>query len=202
MARSCLWFLSLVCIPASLYASAEQAAVGIPRGSSRAGGDAGPCGLSRLPPPLLANCVEPIAAGIPDMRGVWAGDGHWERIEQCGSRLVVSGPSSDSNASSTLFYIHDFLRLDGILANGCSDYSGPFFPACISIVVSGTYNASCISMYLFGQVLGAERCLAESGTTLLFYNAITEVRRRGPLTLMKSSVPPPAPSPPPSLFSF
>ena len=200
MAR-CFWLLSLLCMSASMFASAGQAAVDIPRSGSRAGGDAGPCGLSRLPPPLLANCVEPIAAGIPDMRGVWAGEGHWERIEQCGSRLVVSGPSSDSKASSTLFYIHDFLRLDGILANGCSDYSGPFFPACISIVVSGAYN-SCINMYLFGQVLGAERCLAQSGTTLLFYNAIAEVRRRGSLTLMKSSVPPPAPSPPPSLSSF
>ena len=77
------------------------------------------CGLSRTPMPILANCTEPLAKGVVDMRGLWLGMsgrvGHLERIEQCGNRVVVTAYGT----------IHDF-RVDGTLRNGARDIG----PAC------------------------------------------------------------------------
>jgi hypothetical protein len=77
------------------------------------------CGLSRTPMPILANCTEPLAKGVVDMRGHWLGIsgrvGHLERIEQCGNRVVVTAYGT----------IHDF-RVDGTLRNGARDIG----PAC------------------------------------------------------------------------
>jgi len=80
------------------------------------------CHYTTFPMPVLADCREPIADGIPDMRGLWqsySGYGvsteqHVERIEQCGDRIVVT----------TSGIIHDF-RADGTLANGSRDTEGP-----------------------------------------------------------------------------
>ena len=72
------------------------------------------CGFSRIPMPILANCTEPLAEGVVDMRGLWHGVsgriGHLERIEQCGNRVVVTAYGT----------IHDF-RADGTLRNGARD---------------------------------------------------------------------------------
>ena len=72
------------------------------------------CGLTDVPLPILAECTEPLAAGVIDMRGLWRGIsgrvGHLERIEQCGNRVVVTAYGT----------IHDF-RLDGTLENGARD---------------------------------------------------------------------------------
>ena len=72
------------------------------------------CGYSQVPMPILAECSEPLAEGIVDMRGLWHGisgrKGFLERIEQCGNRVVVTGHN----------LIHDF-RLDGTLRNGARD---------------------------------------------------------------------------------
>ena len=72
------------------------------------------CGYSRMPMPVLHKCRQPIAAGIPDMRGLWLAKsgftGHIERVEQCGNRMVVT----------TAGLIHDF-RIDGTLKNGARD---------------------------------------------------------------------------------
>ena len=76
------------------------------------------CGYSQMPSPILADCTEPLAEGVIDMRGLWKGisgrKGFLERIEQCGNRVVVTGHN----------LIHDF-RLDGTLRNGARDV-GPF----------------------------------------------------------------------------
>jgi len=77
------------------------------------------CGYSQIPMPILAECTEPLAEGVVDMRGLWKGisgrKGFLERIEQCGNRVVVTGHN----------LIHDF-RLDGTLRNGARDVG----PAC------------------------------------------------------------------------
>ena len=69
--------------------------------------------------PILAECTEPLAEGVVDMRGLWKGisgrKDFLERIEQCGNRVVVTGHN----------LIHDF-RLDGTLRNGARDVG----PAC------------------------------------------------------------------------
>ena len=72
------------------------------------------CGLDGIPMPILAECTEPLAEGVVDMRGLWLGVsgwvGHLERIEQCGNRVVVTAGGT----------IHDF-RVDGTLKNGARD---------------------------------------------------------------------------------
>ena len=75
------------------------------------------CGFTRIPMPVLAECTEPLADGVIDMRGLWFGVsgwvGHVERIEQCGNRMVVTAGNT----------IHDF-RVDGTLVNGARDVGG------------------------------------------------------------------------------
>ena len=76
------------------------------------------CYYTTFPMPVLQNCREPIVAGFPDMRGLWLSyeglEGHMERIEQCGDRIVVT----------THGIIHDF-HADGTLKNGSRDTEGP-----------------------------------------------------------------------------
>lgn len=75
-----------------------------------------------MPPPLLLDCDEPLAAGVPDLRGLWRGyavevngsrrtdTAHVERIEQCGNRVVITAVG----------VIHD-MRIDGTLEHGVND---------------------------------------------------------------------------------
>ncbi|HCQ82866.1 MAG TPA: hypothetical protein DIT66_08570 [Rhodobiaceae bacterium] len=53
------------------------------------------CAYTHFPLPVLAQCTEPLHAEADDIRGLWRGVagthiGHVERIEQCGSRTVVT----------------------------------------------------------------------------------------------------------------
>ena len=72
------------------------------------------CSYTTIPMPILAECTEPLAEGVVDMRGLWLGvsdgDEHLERIEQCGNRVVITA----------FGIVHDF-RLDGTLKNGARD---------------------------------------------------------------------------------
>ena len=72
------------------------------------------CSYTTIPMPILAECTEPLAGGVVDMRGLWLGFsgrvGHLERIEQSGNRVVVTAYGT----------IHDF-RVDGTLKNGARD---------------------------------------------------------------------------------
>lgn len=72
------------------------------------------CGYSHFPLPILADCTEPLPEGADDIRGLWRGVdgghvGHVERIEQCGSRVVVtsSGIIHDSGPNSTAGWTTD-----------------------------------------------------------------------------------------------
>lgn len=53
------------------------------------------CGYDHFPLPILAECTEPLAEGVDDIRGLWRAVsgkvGHVERWEQCGSRQVLTG---------------------------------------------------------------------------------------------------------------
>ncbi len=77
-------------------------AVDIPKGNTPG------CAYSHFPLPVLAECTEPLPAGVDDIRGLWLGVsgghvGHVERVEQCGSRVVVtsSGIIHDYGPNST-----------------------------------------------------------------------------------------------------
>ncbi len=72
------------------------------------------CGFDQWPMPILADCTEPLAPGAEDLRGLWQVvdglEGHIERVEQCGDRVIVVGSN----------FIHDF-RTTGDLADGAND---------------------------------------------------------------------------------
>lgn len=66
------------------------------------------CSYEHFPLPVLAECTEPLPEGADDIRGLWVGvegghTGHVERVEQCGSRVVVtaSGIIHDGGPNST-----------------------------------------------------------------------------------------------------
>jgi hypothetical protein len=79
-----------------------------------------------MPPPILADCSDPIELGAPDFRGTWklldaAADGerlpddhpvrgHVERIEQAGNRVVITAAG----------IIHD-MYVDGTYEGGVND---------------------------------------------------------------------------------
>ena len=78
------------------------------RAADIAKGNTPGCAYSHFPLPILAECTEPLAAGADDIRGLWRvveGDhfGHVERVEQCGSRVVItsSGIIHDYGPNST-----------------------------------------------------------------------------------------------------
>lgn len=69
-------------------------------------------------PRTLAGCREPLAAGVPDLRGVWEVydgrmTGHIERVEQAGNRITIT----------TGGLVHDMF-CDGTLENGVDDVAG------------------------------------------------------------------------------
>lgn len=65
------------------------------------------CSYDHFPLPILRECTEPLPEGAADIRGLWIGVtghvGHVERVEQCGSRTIVtsSGLIHDSGPNST-----------------------------------------------------------------------------------------------------
>jgi len=66
------------------------------------------CSYDHFPLPVLAECTEPLPVGADDIRGLWVGvegghTGHVERVEQCGSRVVVTaaGIIHDAGPNST-----------------------------------------------------------------------------------------------------
>ena len=77
-------------------------AIDIPKGNTPA------CSYKRFPMPILAECTEPLVEGAVDMRGLWKSfeglENHVERIEQCGSRTVITtaGIIHDYGPNSTL----------------------------------------------------------------------------------------------------
>ncbi len=66
-----------------------KTAADIPKGNTSG------CGYDHFPLPILAECTEPLAEGVDDIRGLWRAVsgkvGHVERWEQCGSRQVLTG---------------------------------------------------------------------------------------------------------------
>ncbi len=96
---------------------------------------------SVFPEPILAGCTEPLVAGAPDLRGMWkavdvtvGGEPapaehparrHFQRVEQCGDRLVVTAGG----------VIHD-MRCDGTVENGVHDVAEFDFTTPINVVAT------------------------------------------------------------------
>jgi len=110
------------------------------------------CGYDAFPPAVLSECNEPLAAGVPDMRGLWvtvAGvtTGHVERIEQCGNRVVITSAG----------VIHD-MRADGTLANGVNDVTPPeSISPCREISVSAEFVEGRLELKPFNLFVAVTR---------------------------------------------
>jgi len=121
------------------------------------------CGWEKFPMPVLAECTEPLAADVVDMRGLWLAEtgapGHVERIEQCGNRTVVTSTG----------IIHDF-RTDGTLANGSRDIEPPH---CLNTAVSIQFNEDGVMAFSpFGLPVSIVTRRMEGGTLVWTYPAI------------------------------
>ncbi len=126
------------------------------------------CGWERFPMPVLAECTEPLADGVVDMRGLWLAEtgavGHVERIEQCGNRTVVTSSG----------IIHDF-RTDGTLANGSRDIEPP---RCMNTLVSIAFNDEGVMEFSpFGLPFTIVTRRMEDDTLVWTYPAIEEETR-------------------------
>ena len=108
----------------------------IPKASTPPGGYG-----DQMPPPILANCSDPLAGGVADFRGLWRAidvrvNGEvaptnlkvWqqvERIEQAGNRVVVTAGG----------VVHD-MYADGTFENGVNDVMGADFKTPISVAAT------------------------------------------------------------------
>ena len=99
------------------------------------------CAFTTWPMPVLADCTEPLAEGVVDMRGLWRGRNgevdHVERIEQCGNRTVITAAG----------IIHDFVT-DGSLRNGARDVMGR--GRCLNIFAAVEWKDEVMSFRPFG----------------------------------------------------
>jgi hypothetical protein len=97
-------------------------------------------GYDVVPPPVLAECTEPLSAGAVDMRGTWrvvevlVGDvidpqhpalGAVQRIEQCGDRVVITAGG----------IVHD-MRCDGTEEHGVHDVAAHDKTSPLSVVAT------------------------------------------------------------------
>lgn len=115
-----------------------------------------PGGYREWPDPVLAGCDEPLADGVPDLRGVWqvhegALKGHVERVEQAGNRVVITAGG----------VIHDMVA-DGTLAGGVNDVrSGSSAPISVAArfedgrlnLYPGDRGVAVVTRYLDGDEL-------------------------------------------------
>lgn len=63
------------------------------------------------PEPWLSDCTEPLPEGVPDLRGLWADEGHVERVEQCGNLIIIVGDNYTHGGFAT-----------GVVEDGVNDF--------------------------------------------------------------------------------
>ena len=108
------------------------------------------CGYTHFPLPILAQCTEPLADGAEDIRGLWLGVrgghvGHVERVEQCGSRVVVtsSGVIHDYGPNSTAGLNTDDTEGSVLFTVGQKEY-------CMRTSASMVWNDRALDFHVFG----------------------------------------------------
>ena len=93
------------------------------------------------------------------------GADHWERIEQCGDRIVWTSGC----------VVHDFRHADGNVSHGVDDYSAV---ACVPIRVAGRFNATCSLLVPFGVAVAVTRCLNPDNSMYIDWGGQTGTLRR------------------------
>ncbi len=108
------------------------------------------CGYSHFPLPVLAQCTEPLPEGADDIRGLWLGVegghvGHVERVEQCGSRTVVtsSGIIHDYGPNSTAGLNTDDTEGSVLFTLGGKEY-------CMRTSASMMWDDGVLNFHVFG----------------------------------------------------
>jgi hypothetical protein len=107
------------------------------------------CSYSHFPLPILRQCTEPLVADASDIRGLWIGVegnvGHVERVEQCGSRTVVtsSGIIHDYGPNSTLPLNTNDTEGAVIFTIGATEY-------CPRTSASMIWNSGVLDFHVFG----------------------------------------------------
>lgn len=108
------------------------------------------CGYSHFPLPILAQCTEPLIEGADDIRGLWRGIegghvGHVERVEQCGSRVVVtsSGVIHDYGPNSTAGHNTNDTEGSVLFTAGEREY-------CMRTSASMIWEEKELNFYVFG----------------------------------------------------
>jgi hypothetical protein len=108
------------------------------------------CGYSHFPLPILAGCTEPLPEGAADIRGLWLGVegghvGHVERVEQCGSRTVVTaaGLIHDYGPNSTAGLNTDDTEGSVLFTLGGREYCGRTSASMI-------WNKGVLDFHVFG----------------------------------------------------
>ena len=66
---------------------------------------------SAWPAPYLSGCTEALPEGVPDLRELWADEGHVERVEQCGDLVIIVGENYTHGGYAT-----------GDVADGVDDF--------------------------------------------------------------------------------
>ncbi len=159
----------------------------IPRSSTPPGGYGDPSSARherQMPAPVLSSCDDALDEGVPDLRGLWravevrvGGDlaarsddqagrmwDHVERIEQAGSRVVITGGG----------VVHDFFSCDGTEENGLHDVMASDFLT--PLVVSAAYESGVLVLRPVG-LPGIEVKRWRQGDELIFeYSLFFTVR--------------------------
>lgn len=143
-----------------------------------------------FPDPILAQCTEPLVPGAPDLRGMWvtvavevngapAPDAHpayahFERVEQCGDRLVVTAGG----------VIHD-MRCDGTEENGVHDVAADLRTP---IVVVATYENEVHTLRPVGIPVVVTRRLDGDEMIWTYLSFTARLRRIGPPEALPPSI--------------
>jgi hypothetical protein len=121
-----------------------KSAVDIPKGNTPG------CGYDHFPLPVLAGCTEPLPPGADDIRGLWRGIegghiGHVERVEQCGSRVVVTaaGIIHDYGPNSTAGLNTDDTEGSVLFTVGSREF-------CARTSASMIWEEGALNFYVFG----------------------------------------------------
>lgn len=108
------------------------------------------CGYTHFPLPILAQCTEPLPDAADDIRGLSIGVqgghvGHVERVEQCGSRVVVtsSGIIHDYGPNSTAGLNTNDTEGSVLFSIGDHDY-------CLRSSASMIWNDGVLDFHAFG----------------------------------------------------
>ncbi len=135
-----------------------------------------------FPPPILAGCTEPLAPGAPDLRGMWQTESaeidgapappehrvwqHFQRIEQCGDRLVVTAGG----------VVHD-MRCDGTAEHGVNDVAERDFISRITVVA--TFEDGVHVLRPVGIPIEVTRRLDGDVLVWHYVNVVVRLRRLG-----------------------